>query len=250
MIDTSAAPREAVRGKRRAAVGVWLALTVAALFAVAGARLGWTAAGDLPDERQMSSIVDTVLPNAVWPEAERHDYIGGSPDESPNWLIWGYDWYGPGFAAAKTGGIDLAGAAPRLAAAGWRVGEPADDQLTAANHQWRLAVYTDGSVDVQRSEPWLALVLAIVFGIAGGLLGWRLRTWAGVAGLGFLIPHTLVVPLSLGFDVAARFGTGQFGLLWEPLMSAELRLLTLVGAAVLLASLIRRAQASLIRDND
>ncbi|XVU23372.1 hypothetical protein ACQPZJ_39920 [Actinoplanes sp. CA-054009] len=248
MIDTSTPPREAVRGKRRAVVGVWLAMTVAALFAVAGARLGWATAGDLPDESRMNSIVDTVVPGAVWTDVERHDYLGGSPDKSPNWLIWGYESYGPGFATAKTGGIDLAEAAPRMTAAGWRVGTPVDGQLTAADDQWRMTVDSDGRVDVQRAEPWLALVLALVFGVAGGFAGWRLRAWAGIAGLGFLVPHTLVVPLILGFDVAARFGTGQFGLLWEPFMSAELRLLTLVGAAVLAASVIRRAQASLMRE--
>ncbi|XVV10582.1 hypothetical protein ACQP2X_37925 [Actinoplanes sp. CA-131856] len=246
MIDTSTAPRDAVRAERRIAVGVWLALTMAVLFAVGGARLGWTAAGDLPDERRMSSILDTILPGAVWSEAERHEYVGGSPDESPNWLIWGYDEYGPGSVSARTGGIDLAAAASRLAAAGWRAGEPSGGEVTAADDQWRVAVYSDGLVDVQRAEPWAVPVLAVVFGIVGGFLSWRLRAWAGVAGLGFLVPHTFIVPVILGFNVAAWFGTAQFGLPWEPLMSAELRLLTLVGAAMLLASLIRRAQASLM----
>ncbi|GAA0511623.1 hypothetical protein Ade02nite_44780 [Paractinoplanes deccanensis] len=237
MIDMVAVPAEKTT-RRRAALGVWLALTVAALFAAAGARLGWTAAADLPSGQQMGAIADTVLPGAAWSETRRHEDVAGSPDSSPDGLVWGYGDYGAGSVTAElTGGPgDLAVVATRLEAAGWRVGEPDDLELTAARDHWRLSVDRDGVIDVERSEPWLATVLSVLFAVAGVLLGWRIRRWIGALGLVFVTPYTLIVAWYLIFNAAARFGTAQFALLWEPLMTTEFRLLTLVGLGLLAVS--------------
>ncbi|MGK5679882.1 hypothetical protein [Actinoplanes sp. URMC 104] len=229
---------------------LWTALTVAALTAPIGAWIGWRAAADLPTDEQMRAIVAVAKPGYEGgAEFDRAPYLSGTPFPDDPGVLWnGYEEYGAGYAEARFSGTagDLGGMADRLRAAGWRVGDPSQDELTAASGDWRLVVrpaYDVGesaAARVHRAQPVRVAVLAAVFWLVGALLGAGLAWLArgliglGVLGLALLSFHTLLVSVYLVADVVEYWGTGPFPLLWEPVMTILVRPVTLIGGSLFL----------------
>ncbi|GAA2587716.1 hypothetical protein GCM10010435_77520 [Winogradskya consettensis] len=226
----------------RVVLVVWTALTVGALLAPVGARIGWQWHGGLPSEVQSQAIIGTV-------EFTRHEPLSGPeyPEDEDARTYWftGTDEYSAGYLEGDLDVTDLAAVAGRLRAEGWRTGDPDGDDLTAALGDWRLTVWradprygSPGQIRIERAEPVASAVLSVVFWLGGLALGWvvarrstRARLGLGIAALGLLTLHTLVVTPTLVSNVALQFGTGTPVQLWEPLMSFFIRPLTLLGAA-------------------
>ncbi|BCY13420.1 hypothetical protein L3i22_085080 [Actinoplanes sp. L3-i22] len=243
------------RGAGRTARGLWIAATSAMLAAMLGAWLGWQLADDLPTAGEMRSLVEVVAPGAAVAEVTRADQISGfeyAEDEPSSAIVAGSDEYGAGYvevAFAENVGIPMAPVAQRLRAAGWRVGDWSDTELTAAHGGWRVQVYDDwgpATVRVERAEPITALLLTALSGAAGAWLGWilarRVRISLGVLGtVGFvmLLPNTLAGALAVVGDVVEAFGTGLVPLPWEFMWIILWRPLTLLGLLLVGAWLVQ-----------
>ncbi|MBL7261426.1 hypothetical protein [Paractinoplanes lichenicola] len=122
------------------------------------------------------------------------------------------------------------------------MGGTGGDELTAAYRDWRLVVRQPTAsgepvvVRVERSQPSLALLLAVLFWLAGALLGVGIvRLLRGVGGWGvlgvaLLAPHTALVSIYLVMGMVETRGTGPFPLPWAPIMDGAVRPLTVLGA--------------------
>lgn len=240
---------------------IWVAASAAAVAAMFGAWLGWHDAGDLPTDAEMRAIVELVTSGGAPEEIERADHIAGLEyhafQDADSDFLFGHDEYGPGYVRTDLSRPigDLAPVAARLAAAGWRVGDAGGTELTAARGDWRLAVGAadrswDASVEVERVEPVAGLVLSLVFGSAGGVLGWVLCRFAGdrlgatgVLGFGLMSLNTVAVIVSVGQNLKAYPGTDLFAQPWEFFATIIWRPLTLIGM-VLAAVWAIRARAA------
>ncbi|MEU8240869.1 hypothetical protein AB0C07_21715 [Actinoplanes missouriensis] len=224
-------------------------LTVAAFFALAGSWLGWRAAGDLPTDDQMRSIVaDLGVAGQIHrDQAVTTDSAYGGPTPVDGFIDTSEDiGYGYVRFQASEPLLDVGPLLADLRERGWRVG----DDGTASRGAWRLSAVTDansmeefGEVRVERAAPVTGVLLTLGFWVVGAVAGARLGrralglgwSFVVVGGMVLLSFSTVMVTTAVVGTVLAVFGTSGFPVLWAglPYTLMPLALYPVVGLALL-----------------
>ncbi|GAA3455332.1 hypothetical protein [Dactylosporangium matsuzakiense] len=251
MTTTHAAPRASrsrTRGLARLAVAVACALTVAPLFAAAGAWLGWRGAPALPSDPAALQLLSAAIPGAQCAVTGRHEapFDYEHPDEPLTWLV-GNDDYNAGGVELLATGTTAAGLRAGLAAQGWHTADdPTIDGYAASRGRWALEFRAGDAggvaIALGHAEPAPVTPLTVAgyaLGLAAGaLLARRARRAARsalTAGLLVLVPGTVLTTgdllwaLTLPADVTTPAAWGDY-------LFFGVRLLTTAGVLLLAAA--------------
>ncbi|MBV1856366.1 hypothetical protein [Catellatospora tritici] len=256
-------------------VAVLTAVLLAMVGGLAGARIGWEQAPDLPDDAAAAAIAhsaDPALPASV---TQRRDFLFGydyppvQGIEEVLVAVLGGDEYTPGYvkftrAHATDDLATLLAARDRLAAQGWRVSavdrQPWGGEFEAFRGDLYLSMDTQGgnvgeletSMWIERVTPPAVPWLTVAGLLLGAYVGWRLAGWAGrrhltrpawrriTAMLAFALGVGLMAPPA-AFNVL-----GLTGALWSAVPQAPwigfyfilLRGLALAGSLLLVSALL------------
>ncbi|GAA2713671.1 hypothetical protein [Actinoplanes palleronii] len=236
----------------------WIAVNTAAVAIMLGSWLGWQTAGDLPTDSEVRAIAEVVLPSRPLGVVERTEHLSGPlyGFEEDYSLIGGSEEWNAGYVSAELPLTTIDPVVDRLTAAGWEVGEAGGGQVTAARGDWVMRVTAAGhgeqvGVWVERGQPVLAMILAVLFGAGGAVLGWwlsfRVRIGLGIrgaAGFGMLTLNSLFVLWALGYDVGALVLPVLPVLPWEAFAAVAIRPMTLFGLLAVASWLGKAAWAS------